>query len=51
MYRFGTGSSFELLDIGVQKDTLTPGLFLTSEAQCHANSQLYSWPCWFWQGQ
>ena len=42
MYRFGTGSSPELLDIGVFMDRLAPGLFLTSEAQCHANSQLYS---------
>jgi hypothetical protein len=42
VYRFGTGSSTELLDIGVVKHRLAPGLILTSEAQCHANSQLYS---------
>lgn len=42
VYRFGTGSSPELLDIGVFRNRLAPGFFLTSEAQCHANSQLYS---------
>ena len=44
VYRFRTGPLPELLDIGVARYRLPPGLFLTSEAQCHANSRLYSLP-------
>ena len=51
VYRFETGSSSELVDIGVLRDTLSPGLFQTSEAQCHVNSQLYSWPRSYWSEQ
>jgi hypothetical protein len=45
VYRFETGSLRGLLDIGVLTDTLPPGLFHPSEAQCHVNSWLYSLPC------
>src|SRR5260370_941423 len=51
VYRFETGSSTELLDIGVLRDTLSPGFSLPSEAQCHVNSRLYSSPCSYWSGQ
>jgi hypothetical protein len=44
VYRFGTGLLSELLDIGVTRYRLPPGLIFTSEAQCHANSRLYSLP-------
>jgi len=46
VYRFVTGSSNGLLDIGLLRTTLSPGCFYTSEAKCHANSILCCWPCW-----
>jgi hypothetical protein len=39
VYRYNTGSESELVDIGVQRVRMPPGLFCTSEAQCHADSQ------------
>ena len=45
VYRFNTGSSLELLDIGALRYRLPPGLYYTSEAQCHVNSQLFCSPC------
>ena len=51
VYRFDTGSSPKLLDIGVLRDRLSPGLFHPSEAQCHANSRLYCSQCSFSPGQ
>ena len=39
VYRYNTGSESELVDIGVQRVRMPPGLFRTSEAQCHEDSQ------------
>ena len=41
VYRYKTSSRCELLDIGVQRVRMPPGLFATLEAQCHANSQSF----------
>ena len=37
--------SLNLLDIGAQRVSMAPGLFLALEAPCPADSQYYSWPC------
>jgi hypothetical protein len=40
VYRLGTGLWPILLDIGVLRYRLTPGLYLIPEAQCHADLRL-----------
>src|SRR6266478_5662320 len=50
VYRFETGSSPELLDIGDLRYRLSPGLVHSSEAQCHVNSRSFSSPCSYWSG-
>jgi hypothetical protein len=39
VYRLKTGSETELLDIGVQRDRVPPGLYYASEAPCHVDSR------------
>ena len=42
MYFLGTGSSCELLDIGVIRYKVLPGFYCLGGTQCHVSSPRYS---------
>jgi hypothetical protein len=42
VYCFGTGSSCELLDIGVNRYRVLPGFLYLGGTQCHVSSPRYS---------